>query len=717
MIAAWMLFAIEISALLFAAAWIAERAVLAARRPVRGVWLVAIVGANFLPILFSQIPIGAEFAQQWSVMIAPESVLAKIGTPLVVLWALGVAVGLFVCIAAVWRMARTRPSWKNEHVNETPVLVSHDIGPALVGVLHYSIVVPQWAYSLEERARTLLLTHEREHARHYDPLLLATAVLAVVVAPWNVFNWFFLKRLHLAVELDCDQRVLRAHPDAHDYGALLLDVAERVLPSVMPAAAFVEHGSSLETRLKAMTVSRKSYQSLRIGAGVAASALLIATACVVPRPMVIFIQPVAAPFPPVAQLPSDTAPKLATIWLTTAPVTAERPTTIRSGASVFSSSVLPVAPSKYVQSLDSAELERMRSAVVATSPRTLGNWPRRDSALVLLFNARGDVVKSATVRKAQWRVADVSRAMLGEAFMVPEIAALESSAEFQIAQGARGERLTDPLMLITGQMAKGADTPLARAEVTPSQKTIVTILRERHPELLQDTSGSGKVGALLYGTKGQLLMSAAVQVEASQILADGSTNPAYEKEIVRKAFGAVMDSGVVVQSGSTSFSGDPDFRQGPARTFYAVLAKNSEFFDKLRAMQSKGIPGPMTGTSSRTSGIGDGGVMERRLLGLVDTRVPDAFGAWSRGDSAVVFLFDADDQLIARVAAPIAANWQLQTLAQLINHGVPGVASDDVEQVGGAILTSSAKGRRLDKPLNVYWGRLGRGVVFPFNKR
>ena len=718
MIAAWMLFAIEISALLFAAAWMAERALLAARRPVRGVWMIAIVGANFLPILLSQISIGTDFANKWSLEIAPESMLAKIGAPLLVLWVLGVAVGLFVCGAAVWRMARARPSWKHEHVDNTPVLVSHDIGPALVGVLHYSIVVPQWAYSLEERARGLLLSHEREHARHYDPLLLAVAVLAVVVAPWNLFNWLFLKRLHLAVELDCDQRVLQAQPDARGYGALLLDVAERVLPSVMPAAAFVEHGSSLETRIKAMNAPKQSFRSVRVTAGLASALVFGAAACFTPRPYAIIIVPQIVTVPASVQGQVSVPPVL------TAPA-AMQSDTQTIGASSNSArtaaggpeGILPVPPSARVAALDEAYRAQVRAAVVAAAPRTLGAWPRRDSSLVLLFNDHGSVVKQTAVGALRVGANNEPGDFFSQIFMITEIGALKSTASVMIYTGVEKQLLDVPLTVYSGRLPDGAPIPLTRGEILPARESMLATLRKRHPELLNDTAGSSTVGALLYGSKGQLLMSAAAHIDAPQKFGDGSSNPAYAQEIVRKAFGAVMDSGVVVQSGLISISDDPQFSKGPSRIFYAVLAKQSEFVESLRQVQNSGNQGQRSGMSARTAGPSDLGAMNRRLMGLVDTRVPDAFGAWSRSDSAVVFLFDADDQLIARRAAPIVPDWQLLTLARLISQRIQGVASDDVDAVGGAVIPSSTSGRHLDKALNVYWGRLRRGVVFPTNRR
>lgn len=720
MIAAWMLFAMEVSALLFVSAWFAERALLSTRRPVRGIWVIATVAANLLPVLLWKLSATSAVAARWALSVTPESALSRIGTPLLVLWGLAVAIGVFVCLSAVRRMSLTRPKWKNEHVDNTPVLVSHDIGPALVGVLHYSIVVPRWAYSLEERARRLLLTHEREHARHYDPLLLAVAALAVVVAPWNVFNWLFFRRLHLAVELDCDQRVLRLHPDARGYSELLLNVAERVLPSVMPAAALVEHGASLETRLMAMSEPRKSHQSLRMFSGVAASLLFAAAACFTPRPYIIIVNPPAtASTSQATQAPAFTrpdVPQAPASQVQASPIVEQKLGTVSTpaGRTVVGNEneIRPVVPSARVKLLDAAEEARLRAIVLKSAPQTLGNWPRRDSALVLLLNDRGEIVKQGALSTASIVTKLDASYAFQEVFMAPEIGALRSASEITVDRGAQNEKLDVPLKVYSGQLLSGATVPLTRAEVVPSREAMLATLRANHPELLKDTTESSMVGALLFNSKGKLLKSAAVTMDVSATRADGSLNSDYNRLLMRKAFGTVMDSGSIVLSGTNNLLNGGPLRIGPTKMLYAVIVKMSEteaFYEQIKPMLASA---PWSGSSSRSAArpLENQAVIDLRLRGLIQSRVPDAYGDWARGDSAVLFLFDADDQLIARKASKIPDNGQFLVLADLISKRV-GVDTKEIETAGKSMFSASPGGRVLDKPLNVVWGRLSRAAT------
>lgn len=701
MFIAWMLFAIEVSALLFASAWFAERVLLAMRRPVRGVWVAAIVCANLLPILLSKIPV-VFVPKRWTLAVPPESLMARMGMPLLFIWGTAVAIGLFICASAVWRMSRARPKWKTEHVDNTPVLVSHDIGPALVGVMQYSIVVPTWAYSLEENARRLLLAHEREHARKYDPLLLAGAALTVVVAPWNVFNWLFFRRLHLAVELDCDQRVLRAHPDARSYGALLLDVAERVLPSVMPAAAFVEHGASLETRLNAMTKPKKSFQSARIVGGVAASVLLAAAACIAPRPYAVIVVVPLTAGAPVLNPQAQNAPPVVQQYQA-----AKSSTSSTAHRAEISDDIKPVPPSARVIALDEAEAERLRSAVIAVASRTLGKWPRGDSALVLLSDDHGDIVKQSVIGLSHINPNTEATYVFPQIFMIPEIGALRGASVTSIDRGVANEKLDVPLKLYAGQLLAGAPAPLTRAEILPSRESMLEVLRANHPELLKDTAESSMIGALLYDSRGKLVKSAAVKMDFGPPRADGSQSSAeFEREALKKAFGSVMENRWVVESGMTILSNSPSFKVGPARMLYAVTVSKAEFDAFNAQMKPMMKSGMISGFSSRGGRPVDVQAISLRLGRLVQSIVPDAYGDWARGDSAVLLLFDANDQLIARRTSKIPDNARLLDLADLISKRVPGIPADDVEAVGVSMLATSPAGRVLDKPLGVVWGRL-----------
>ncbi len=69
--------------------------------------------------------------------------------------------------------------------------------------------------------------------------------------PWNLALWWQLRRLCLAVEMDCDNRVLSALGDPNAYGELLLKVAEAGSRGPRLQPAFLGMGM-LERRLNAL---------------------------------------------------------------------------------------------------------------------------------------------------------------------------------------------------------------------------------------------------------------------------------------------------------------------------------------------------------------------------------------------------------------------------------------------------------------------------------
>ena len=112
------------------------------------------------------------------------------------------------------------------------------------------------------------------------------ASLALIVMPWNPALWWQMLRLRVAVELDCDARVLR-DADARSYGDLLLEVARpRRRLMLLGATAFAERASQLERRIRAIGMRRgvgaRGVRVLAISIGVAAVSL----AWVAPRPAV-----------------------------------------------------------------------------------------------------------------------------------------------------------------------------------------------------------------------------------------------------------------------------------------------------------------------------------------------------------------------------------------------------------------------------------------------
>ncbi len=199
---------------------------------------------------------------------------------LLVMWALASATCFLTLAVAAWRIARMRRSWREAVISGVPVLVSHDVGPAIVGLIHHGVVVPAWVEELRAEEQKLVLRHEREHVRAGDPLLLWISTGLCAVLPWNPAMWVALRMLKHSIEIDCDARVLSTQTDAHAYCTLLLDVGERTLAGVAPMAALAEPSTLLERRVYAMTSGVAA--GWRASAIAACGVALLAAACVAP---------------------------------------------------------------------------------------------------------------------------------------------------------------------------------------------------------------------------------------------------------------------------------------------------------------------------------------------------------------------------------------------------------------------------------------------------
>jgi len=202
-----------------------------------------------------------------------------------VAWGASSAAVLLALAAMGAVLAVRRRGWSAAEVDGVPILVSSDTGPAVVGLVRSRIVLPTWALSADEEARRLVLEHEQEHVRAGDPRLLAAVLLLVALVPWNPAAWWQLRRLRLALEVDCDARVLRRRADVRAYGAVLLEVGRRASRTRLAAAAFAEPVSSLERRIRIMTAPRVRRPLLRAAGFTALAATLVAVACRAPEPM------------------------------------------------------------------------------------------------------------------------------------------------------------------------------------------------------------------------------------------------------------------------------------------------------------------------------------------------------------------------------------------------------------------------------------------------
>jgi TonB family protein len=142
------------------------------------------------------------------------------------------------------------------------------------------VVLPEWILSLDEPLRAIVLRHEEEHRSARDPYLLFGAALAVALMPWNVALWFQARRLRLAIELDCDARVLRTHPSTERYGLLMLTIAQRrsVAPTLF-APMLSEPTTQLERRIIAMRTTTRRLARVTVYGGSVVAVGVLAFAC------------------------------------------------------------------------------------------------------------------------------------------------------------------------------------------------------------------------------------------------------------------------------------------------------------------------------------------------------------------------------------------------------------------------------------------------------
>jgi hypothetical protein len=288
MILAWMLYTIAIGMLVAGAALALDHLAAIWSLPRRPLWFAALVAAVVLPIALFFRPKPAPLAQPefiefkipastqrvrrqqtTQVMPAIPMQLASASrfswrgkpewdSPAKAGWALATLILLVVAGRGVWTTMRRRESWLPAQLDGVPVLVAEDSGPAVVGAFDPDIVVPQWAFSLSPSERELMLRHEAEHIAAKDPLALAIAGVTLLLFPWNAPLWFIARRLRLAIEIDCDARVLRQIDQPREYGMLLIAVSARHGTSLSMAASLAERRPLLERRILAMTMRRPS---------------------------------------------------------------------------------------------------------------------------------------------------------------------------------------------------------------------------------------------------------------------------------------------------------------------------------------------------------------------------------------------------------------------------------------------------------------------------
>lgn len=287
MIASWMLYCLAISMLLSIAGVAVERALASRGWPVRFVWVATLA----LSLAWPLAPMAARLlpTPPRPVRVMPFTIVvdvspavpstidraAMINKGLVGAW---IALSLLLAFRlahATATLEHARRAWQRGRVNGVRVKLSENVGPAVVGLRTMEVVLPKWILSLDESLRAIVLRHEEEHRSARDPYLLFGAAVLVALMPWNAALWFQARRLRLAIEMDCDARVLRAHPSPERYGMLILTIAQRRSVSpVLFAPMLTEPTTNLERRILAMRSTGKMARLTMYGGSVVAVAIL-----------------------------------------------------------------------------------------------------------------------------------------------------------------------------------------------------------------------------------------------------------------------------------------------------------------------------------------------------------------------------------------------------------------------------------------------------------
>ena len=300
MLGAWMAYTLVVSGLLGLAALACEKALVLSGRPVREVWIGALLGSVALPAVAIAAPAflgrGAELAtavvagvgsgplQIAAASYASAEQAGGFSSTLGILW-LAVLIAVVVYLAvATWRLRTERKAWRPGRFSGAPVMISNRRGPAVVGVMRPVIVIPSWLLELERRLQRAVFRHEREHLRAGDQRVYTLGVGLLLLTPWNPISWWQLARLRLAIEFDCDRRVLASGISRRSYVDALMAVGTRASRNWLPHPAFTMRRAPVEKRLRRIIGPGARLRTPRLIAswGVAALAVVLVLGAPVP---------------------------------------------------------------------------------------------------------------------------------------------------------------------------------------------------------------------------------------------------------------------------------------------------------------------------------------------------------------------------------------------------------------------------------------------------
>jgi beta-lactamase regulating signal transducer with metallopeptidase domain len=310
----WMVYVAVVALIMGVAGLIVERAAQLRKVATRPVWIATLLASLILPVVSFTVPIHtpelssaidraapqavAPLRQMTAAAVQPSAWLVtepghiapRLDVNTLLVWGWGATSGLML-LAILFngtQLHRSKRAWRRQLMAGSLVLVSEDFGPAVMGLLRPSIVVPQWIAEAEPQTQSMVVAHEQSHLDAKDAQLLAVALLLILAMPWNLPLWWQLRRLRAAIEMDCDSRVLKSGSDVSAYGETLVLVGERQSTRLALVTAMSEPTSSLERRIRNMFAKREKFAWAAAtvlaagGSAMAASAVLVTLVLLTP---------------------------------------------------------------------------------------------------------------------------------------------------------------------------------------------------------------------------------------------------------------------------------------------------------------------------------------------------------------------------------------------------------------------------------------------------
>jgi bla regulator protein blaR1 len=282
---AWMCYVIVVSLLLGLAALALEHSARVRQKPTRWLWGSSMIASLLVPLVISSVSVriprladvvdpampqrivalrqitasGLSPSGWLTATAGPFSASPDLDRVLQVGWSAASTTLLLAILAGGVQLKWRRRRWQHGIIAGVPVHISEDAGPAVVGLLDPHIVVPRWLMQCPPDVQELVIAHEQGHLEAHDARLMTIALGLLVCMPWNLPLWWQLRRLRLAVEIDCDAAVLRRGYDVSRYGETLIAVAERQSATITRVAAMSEPRSLLEQRIRNMMRKRTKY--------------------------------------------------------------------------------------------------------------------------------------------------------------------------------------------------------------------------------------------------------------------------------------------------------------------------------------------------------------------------------------------------------------------------------------------------------------------------